>query len=93
MSLNLTLSNGEDGLDVSLMQTPTFITFMCLSYDPTTQLPDGGMEGVRRRYITWVESLTNGKWESLEDLEWERERIREHIEKVKSVKDPYFSFI
>jgi hypothetical protein len=93
MSMNLTLSVGEDGPNVDLWQTPTWVTWMCLSYDPDTKLPDGGMNGVRRRYIQWVESHRNGVWSDNEDYEYMCERVKDHIQLINSVQDPYFSFI
>lgn len=89
MSMNLHLSEGEDGKEVYLWQTPTFITEMCLSYDSTGQ-PDGGMTGVMRRYQIWVRSQTNGVWNSTEELEGMRARVRAHIEEIQAVKDPFF---
>lgn len=87
MSMNLTC----EGVD--LWQTPTHITWMCLSYDPLSGEPDGGHEAVRRRYILWVESTLNGTWKDLDDLKWQRSRVADHIKQVKSIKNPKFSFI
>lgn len=90
MSMNLCLQEGEDGPNVDLWQTPTFITYMCLSYDLETGEPDGGHKAVLKRYIMWLESLTDGVWKDREELEWQMERIKDHIATVRSVKDPYF---
>lgn len=84
MSMNLHL----EGLD--LWQTPTFITYMCMSYNDETSEPDGGQEGVRKRYLIWVESHTDGVWSDPEDLEYIQLKIKEHKEKVLSVKDLEF---
>ena len=91
MSKNLTLHEAN-GKDVHLWQTPSFITDMCLSVNQAG-IFDGGMEGVRRRYIIWVNSHQNGMWESGEDLEHMRERIKEHTKLVMSVTYPEFSWI
>jgi len=93
MSMNLTLTDNETGLSVDLWQTPTFITWMCLSYNPETEEPDGGHEGVRRRYLEWVESRTNGVWKDEKELDCMRESVREHTKTVLAVKEPEFSFI
>lgn len=93
MSFNLYLSEGEDGQKIDLWQTPTWVTMICMSYNPETGEPDGGHEAVRRRYIEWVKSHTYGKWDSLEDLEWEHERIQIHVKKVLSVKNPFFYYL
>lgn len=93
MSLNLTLTDSETGNDIDLWQTPTFITWMCLSYNPKTKKPDGGQEGVRRRYLQWVASKLNGVWTDKEELEYMEQRIKEHTKEVLSVKKPEFSFI
>jgi hypothetical protein len=90
--MNLTLHDGEDGSQIELWQTPTWVTWVCLSYNPDTKEPDGGHEGVRRRYKQWVESHRNGVWND-EDFEYEKERVDKHLELVSSVKQPYFSFI
>ena len=81
MSMNLHLSEGEDGKEVCLWQTPTFITEMCLSYDSTGQ-PDGGMAGVLRRYVIWVRSHTNGVFQTKEHLAAMRERVDDHLEAI-----------
>ncbi len=93
MSLNLTLRNGKDGPQIPLWQTPTWVTFICLSYNPETNESDGGHEAVRRRYCQWVNQHTDGVWSSVEDLEHERERVKEHLDLVNSVSNPYFSYI
>jgi hypothetical protein len=93
MSMNLTLHDGKYGPQIDLWQTPTWVTWICLSYDPDTDIPDGDHAGVRRRYINWVESHLNGLWTDEEEIEWERERVKTHIEEVNSVENPHFSFI
>lgn len=90
MSMNLTCSVG--GHEVSLWQTPTFITYMCLSINPKTKKPDGGHAGVRRRYILWVESTLNGVWRDQDDLDAQREAVREHTDMIKKLKSPRFSY-
>ena len=94
MSMKLTLHNGEYGPQIDLWQTPTWVTWICLSYDPDSGVPDGDHGGVRRRYIMWVEgSLSSRIWPDEEELELEQERIKSHIETVNSVENPHFSFI
>ena len=89
MSMNLHLTVGEEGPEINLWQTPTVITDMCLSYDKNGQ-PDGGMAGVMRRYVIWVRNHTSGIWNSEEELEGMRARVRAHIEEIESAKDPFF---
>ena len=93
MSMNLTLTDKTTDCDIDLWQTPTFITWMCLSYNPETKEPDGGHEGVRRRYLEWVKHHTDDIWEDTRELDLMRERAREHSKIVLAVKDPEFSFI
>ena len=93
MSMNLTLTDKTTDRDIDLWQTPTFITWMCLSYNPETKEPDGGQEGVRRRYLEWVSSRTDGVWKDKEELDWMCERVRQHSKTILAVKDPEFSFI
>jgi len=88
MSMNLYLSEGEEGPEIRLWQTPTFVTEMCLSYKDGH--PDGGMEGVLRRYQIWVRSHADGIWNSKEELEMMRARVRSHIDEIQDVKDPFF---
>lgn len=90
MSMNLTCHVGRERIE--LWQTPTFITWMCLSTNPKTLKPDGGNEGVRRRYILWVESSLDGVWTSAEDLRWERENVALHTKRIKELKRPSFSY-
>jgi len=89
--MNLTLHDGEDGPEIELWQTPTHITWMCLSYNPETKEPDGGHEGVRRRYLEWVK----GQLPHIDDdfYYWQKDRIKEHTGVINSVKQPYFSYI
>lgn len=93
MSMNLTLHDGEDGPEVELWQTPTFITWMCLSYNPETQEPDGGHEGVGRRYLIWVKSQLDGVWKDMDEFKFLKEEIDKHTKLINSVKNPYFSYI
>ena len=85
MSMNLHLT-GAPGL---LWQTPTYITYLCMSYNEEGE-PDGGMEGVRRRYLIWVEGQLDGAWESERDLQEMEERVRAHVKFIKSISDPEF---
>ena len=84
MSMNLHC----EGLD--LWQTPTHITYMCMSVNPKTGESDGGMEGVRRRYITWVRSRADGAYDSAEDAAAQYALVNEHMAYVMSVKNPQF---
>lgn len=90
MSMNLTCRAG--GQEVTLWQTPTWVTWMCLSYHPRTHKPDGGHEGVRRRYLIWVEGHLNGIFLSEEDAAFNRWRVNEHLEKIRDLKRPQFSY-
>jgi len=89
MSTNLYLSEGEEGPEISLWHTPTWITDLCLSYDKNG-VPDGGMEGVMRRYEIWVRSYQNGVWKTKEDLDAMCERVNAHLKEIQTVKDPFF---
>ncbi len=91
MSLNLTLNDGKNGPEIPLWQTPTWVTLVCLSHNPETNEFDGGHNGIRRRYIKWVESHANKNWENSKDLD--REKIKNHIKFISSIEEPYFSYI
>lgn len=87
MSMNLYV-NGMD-----LRQTPSYITDMCLSYGKN-KAPDGGMEGVRRRYIFWIlynmQLELNENSRNPEAQKWIRESAKEHIRDVEAIKNPIF---
>jgi hypothetical protein len=85
--MNLCCFEGKKEID--LWQTPTHITYMCLSINPSGKY-DGGEEGVRRRYLIWVEAQANGAWKDPEDLAYMEECIREHTKKIRSLKKPRF---
>ena len=93
MSLNLTLNEGKNGPEIPLWQTPTWFTMACLSHNPETDEFDGGHNGVRRRYIKWVESHTSGVWKNSEDLKREKERVESHTKLINSINEPCFSYI
>lgn len=83
MSMNLKIEEDTE----LLLQTPTWITYMCLSYDPLTEESDGGWEGVLRRYKMWVDHRSDGVWGTgdnvngtIEDLEFIRRTNKDHIE-------------
>lgn len=72
--MNLRIEESED----YLWQTPTWITHICLSYNEKGQ-PDGGWEGVLRRYTLWVQSSSDGVWEDAEEMDAQHTLIRDHI--------------
>lgn len=75
--------------ELDLWQTPTHITYMCMSLDKKGN-PDGGMEGVRKRYLYWVRSHTNGVWKVPEQYEEMKSNVKEHCEAVLKLKNPDF---
>lgn len=76
MSMNLCCD------EMDLWQTPSYITYMCYSEE------DGGWEGIKRRYITWVKSHSNGVWRKEQYAEHDRVRadIKHHLEELDSYK-------
>lgn len=84
MSMNLHC----EGID--LWQTTSHITEMCLSIDPDTGEPDGGMEGVRRRYATWVRSHTSGVWHSEAEYAEMKAAVETHLKELYSIAVPEF---
>lgn len=90
MSMNLILFSGDK--EIPLWQTPTFITWMCLSMNKSGRF-DGGNEGVRRRYLHWVDGHLNGVWTDQEDFEATRENVREHKAEILAVRRPRFSCV
>ena len=96
MSMNLTCYQGEQ--KIPLWQTPTHITWMCLSLNPLTKESDGGNEGVRHRYLLWVASHADGVWHdtphatAAEELQDMRDLIAEHCAKILALTEPIFSW-
>jgi hypothetical protein len=74
---------------VRLWQTPTWVTNICLSLDENGN-PDGGMDGVKRRYKIWVSGTLNGRWNSIDELEFRREEVKEHINELDSYRNLKF---
>jgi len=83
MSMNLHC----DGID--LWQTPTYITYMCMSFDRDGN-PDGGMEGVRKRYLIWVRSHLDGVWRDEKQYEFEKMNVDRHCAQVMALENPEF---
>jgi len=92
MSWNLYVKE-NGGKELSLLQTPSYITQLCLSYNAKGK-PDGGPEGVRNRYILWVKHLTQEQFNQACNDPEEQKRVsgfaKEHIEQVKALKNPRF---
>jgi hypothetical protein len=81
--MNLTLE--VNGRDVELWQTPTYITYMCLmdangKYSTKTEL----LEAKRavHCYLTWINSTTNGVWDSSQEHEEARATVNRHVKEV-----------
>lgn len=93
MSMNLTCHVGKKRID--LVQTPTYITDMCLSYGKDRS-PDGGMEGVRRRYVLWLELLRQEQFNQEKNAKEQKDiwdYFSERIEEIKKLKNPQFGRI
>lgn len=59
---------------VELLQTPTWVTQICISNN------DGGWQGILRRYKIWVRSLQNGVFDSKENTDDQIKFVAEHID-------------
>ena len=84
MNLNFRI----DGEKISLRQTPSQITYMCVAQpDGTTPYELKGKKAVHalRIYMQWVKYSINGVWESSEDLQNAEERVKEELEYLESV--------
>lgn len=66
--------------EVPLWQTPTWVTYVCYSNG------DGGWKGILYRYSEWVKGTLNGSWSSIEDLDFARERVKNHLDQFKGKK-------
>ena len=62
--------------EVNLIQTPTFITYMCFSN------ADGGWQGIKYRYIQWLkyecQLAFNRSRGSIDNYEY----VKEHVEEL-----------
>ena len=88
MNMNLTAEDA-DGCQVSLWETPTWVTKMILSENKCGN-PDGGNAGVLRRYRIWVESHSQGVWtdsEARENMIW---KIQDHLRKLDERPRPFY---
>lgn len=79
MSMNLVCDEFE------LLQTPTWVTDICLSWDPVYKCSDGGWQGILRRYIIWVEGCINGSYKTQRDLDDTKTFYNDHINKLKKI--------
>lgn len=87
MSININLR--IDGEIISLRQTPTHISYMCMVTDDGQigSLYNGKLSGKKaiaavRRYIAWVYSQANGVYESSETAHSIRCEIKKHSEDI-----------
>lgn len=85
MSMNLHIE--INGHEISIWQTPTQISYMCIvKSDGTTDSELTGVEAKRavHCYLQWIKYSTNGVWDNKKDLEHRRQSVNEHIIKVKT---------
>ena len=60
-----------------VIQTPSWITELILSYDAEGKgLPDGGWEGVAHRYVSWLRYLKQNEFNAACEDRVSQERIR-----------------
>lgn len=71
--------------EVELWQTPTWVTYMCYSNE------DGGWKGIFYRYSEWVKGTANGAYPTKADVDWARERVKDHLAQFKGKKTLTFS--
>jgi hypothetical protein len=73
--------------EVDLLQTPTHITYMCFSNN------DGGSEGIKYRYLKWVESHLNGIYANEHEMTIMQWPIKNHIKEINACKKLTFSIM
>jgi hypothetical protein len=81
MSMNLHCN------EVNLLQTPTFITYMCWSNE------DGGWQGVKYRYIQWVKYQCQVDFNQSQAEVDNSDFMKQHIAELNSYKKLTFSII
>jgi hypothetical protein len=73
--------------EVELWQTPTYITNMCFyQFDRSRD----GWRNILYRYLEWVKHFSDGVWESEEEYNDMRERIKDHIIELNSFSELHF---
>jgi len=70
---------------MDLWQTPTWVTDVCMSIGPSGK-PDGGHNGIRRRYVRWAWARANGVFSDKEQHDLLCDEIRCHVEELRSFK-------
>jgi hypothetical protein len=84
MSINMYLT--VDGKEVSLWQTPTYITYMCMTTDNGVfeyELTGKQAKAAIARYFEWVSSHADGVFQSSEEADSMRSIVKEHINAVR----------
>lgn len=84
MSMNLNAATKK--CVIRLWQTPTQISYTIL---PETS---GEVKGAKAseallRYMEWVRHSTNGQWNSIEELQDAKQRVKEHLEYIRPFLD------
>ena len=83
MSMNLYIK--VDGECLNVYQTPTHITYMCLVNSKNEIKPSiTGKKALRvvYAYLYWVDSTSDGIYETIEDAQCQRSVVRKHREYI-----------
>jgi len=86
MSINLYLSIDDRPFD--LWQTPTHITYMCMTTDNGViqdSLRGEKAKAAISRYFLWVESFKDGVFESTKAADERWQLVNDHINAIKSL--------
>ena len=81
MSINLVAFDKSTGREISLLQTPTWVTDMCLfswKTDNAGRQKQRHWKDTRKIYLDWVGSRTKMVFQSREEYEDEVEFVEEH---------------
>ncbi len=81
MSMNLYVET-EDGKEINLWQTPTWVTDMCLINHKQKYRK---WKDTRYLYLEWVKSHTQGRWDSTEEADDMRSRVQGQINALTDV--------
>jgi hypothetical protein len=79
MSLNLYIE--VDGEELEVYQTPTSITKMCLAPDRKGRI---SKHRAVNAYFEYVRGLSDGVYESAEDIKEHRQTLEDHIAEVQA---------
>lgn len=72
---------------IELWQTPTYITYMCMTFDdgePKTRVNGNQAKEALQRYIHWIKRPLGGAW-NVREVRSHNDAVRFHLEEIQKV--------